>query len=69
MLLQVRLGMPLPNRVMRTNLLKNWSNNLPEYDHEELNLVVRTNVPLLNLQEKEVKDTIMKAINDSVGQT
>lgn len=69
MLLQVRLGMPLPNRVMRTNLLKNWSNNLPEYDHEELNLVVQTNVPLLNLQEKEVKDTIMKAINDSVGQT
>lgn len=48
MLLQVRLGMPLPNRVMRTNLLKNWNNNLPEYDHEELNLVVQTNVPLLS---------------------
>ncbi|XP_036340445.1 uncharacterized protein LOC118749774 [Rhagoletis pomonella] len=35
-----------------------------EYDKNALRQLVRTNVPLLNPQQKEVYDTVMKAIDD-----
>lgn len=38
-----------------------------EYDHQELDLVDQTNVHLLNSQQKEVYDTLMKAIDGGNG--
>lgn len=40
-----------------------------EYDHQELDLVVQTNVTLLNYQQKQVYDTLMKANDDENGKT
>lgn len=36
----------------------------PEYNHHELDLVVLTNVLLLNSRQKEASDILMKAIDD-----
>ena len=38
-----------------------------EYDRYELEQPVQTSVPLLNPQQKEVYDTLMKAIHDGNG--
>ncbi|CAB3248844.1 unnamed protein product [Arctia plantaginis] len=64
--LLIRLGMPAPNREMNDafNPELEWER---EYDQQELDLVVQTNVPLLNTQQKEVYDTLIKAIDDGNG--
>ena len=38
-----------------------------EYDRHELDQSVQTNVPLLNPQQKEVYDTLIKATDDGNG--
>lgn len=38
-----------------------------EYDYQELDLVVQTNVTLLKYPQKEVYDILMKAIDDGNG--
>lgn len=38
-----------------------------EYDQHELDQSVQTNVPLFNHQQKEVYDTLIKAIDDGNG--
>ncbi|GBP92749.1 ATP-dependent DNA helicase pif1 [Eumeta japonica] len=58
-----RLGMQAPNREMNDAFNRELERER-EYDHQELDLVVQTNVPLLNSQQKEVYDTLMKAIDD-----
>ncbi|CAH2218138.1 jg10869 [Pararge aegeria aegeria] len=60
--LLIRLGMPAPYREMLT--FNRELERERECDHQELDLVVQTNVPLLNYQQKEVYDTLMKAIDD-----
>ncbi|KAF2890198.1 hypothetical protein ILUMI_15975 [Ignelater luminosus] len=55
--------MPAPNREMNDAFNRELERER-EYDHQELDLVVQTNVPLLNPQQKEVYDTLMKAIDD-----
>lgn len=64
--LLIRLGMPAPNREMNDAFNRELERER-EYDHQELDLVVQTNVPLLNSQQKEVYDTSMKAIDDGNG--
>ncbi|CAB3247106.1 unnamed protein product [Arctia plantaginis] len=64
--LLIRLGMPAPNREMNDAFNRELERER-EYDHQELDLVVQTNVPLLNSQQKEVYDTLMKAIDDGNG--
>ncbi|CAB3261382.1 unnamed protein product [Arctia plantaginis] len=64
--LLIRLGMPAPNREMNDAFNRELERGR-EYDHQELDLVVQTNVPLLNSQQKEVYDTSMKAIDDGNG--
>ncbi|CAB3244443.1 unnamed protein product [Arctia plantaginis] len=64
--LLIRLGMPVPNREMNDAFNRELEQGR-EYDHQELDLVVQTNVPLLNTQQKEVYDTSMKAIDDGNG--
>ena len=58
--------MKTPNREMNDALNREfeWES---EYDHKELDLIVRMNEPLLNHQQKEVYDTLMKAIDDGNG--
>ncbi|XP_026463605.1 uncharacterized protein LOC113380822 [Ctenocephalides felis] len=64
--LLIRLGMPAPCREMNDTFNRELERER-EYDHQELDLVVQTNVPLLNCQQKEVYDTLMKAIDDENG--
>ncbi|XP_062525690.1 ATP-dependent DNA helicase pif1 [Bombyx mori] len=64
--LLIRLGMPAPYREMNDAFNRELERER-EYDHQELDLVVQTNVPLLNYQQKEVYDTLMKAIDDENG--
>ncbi|XP_072380855.1 ATP-dependent DNA helicase pif1-like [Diabrotica undecimpunctata] len=64
--LLIRLGMPAPNREMNDAFNRELERER-EYDHQELDLVVQRNVPLLNYQQKEVYDTLMKAIADENG--
>ncbi|CAB3230310.1 unnamed protein product [Arctia plantaginis] len=64
--LLIRLGMPAPNREMNDAFNRELERER-EYDQQELDLVVQTNVPLLNSQQKEVYDTLMKAIDDGNG--
>lgn len=37
------------------------------YDHQELNLLIEKKLPLLNPQQKDVYDTLIKAIDDGNG--
>ncbi|CAB3258294.1 unnamed protein product [Arctia plantaginis] len=60
----IRLGMPAPNREMNDAFNRELER---EREYQELDLVVQTNVPLLNSQQKEVYDTLMKAIDDGNG--
>ncbi|CAH2268488.1 jg16918 [Pararge aegeria aegeria] len=60
------LGMPAPYREMNDAFNRELERER-EYDHQELDLVVQTYVPLLNYQQKEVYDTSMKAIDDENG--
>ncbi|CAB3243857.1 unnamed protein product [Arctia plantaginis] len=64
--LLIRLGMPAPNREMSDAFNRELERGR-KYDYQELDLVVQTNVPLLNSQQKEVYDTAMKAIDDGNG--
>ncbi|XP_068628087.1 uncharacterized protein [Battus philenor] len=64
--LLMRLGMPASNREMNDAFNRELERKR-EYDHQELDLVVQRNVPLLNYQQKEVYDTLMKAIADENG--
>ncbi|XP_054091748.1 uncharacterized protein LOC128923513 [Zeugodacus cucurbitae] len=64
--LLIRLGMPAPNREMNDAFNRELERER-EYDHQELDLVVQRNVPLLNYQQKEVYDTLMKVIADENG--
>lgn len=64
--LLVRLGMPAPNREMNDAFNRELERER-EYDHQELALEVQTNVPLLNPRQREVYDTLMKAIDDGNG--
>ncbi|CAB3226684.1 unnamed protein product [Arctia plantaginis] len=64
--LLIRLGIPDPNREMNDAFNRELERGRG-YDHQELDLVVQTNVPLLNSQQKEVYDTLMKAIDDGNG--
>ena len=64
--LLVTLEMPAPNRGMNDAFHRELERE-PEYDRHELDLVVQTNVLLLNPQQKEVCDTLMKAIDDGNG--
>ncbi|XP_026475841.1 uncharacterized protein LOC113381066 [Ctenocephalides felis] len=62
-----RLGMPAPYREMNDAFNQELERKR-EYDHQDLDLIVQTNVPLLNCQQKEVYDTLIKAIdNESCG--
>ncbi|UYV65079.1 hypothetical protein LAZ67_3003054 [Cordylochernes scorpioides] len=51
--LLVRLGMPAPNREMNDTFNSELKRER-EYDHHKLDLVVQTNVPLLNTQQHMV---------------
>jgi ATP-dependent DNA helicase PIF1 len=64
--LLVKLGMPTPDRGMNDAFNRELERER-EYDRNSLNQSVRTNVPLLNPQQKEVYDTLMKAIDDGNG--
>ncbi|CAB3234477.1 unnamed protein product [Arctia plantaginis] len=64
--LLIRLGMPAPNREMNDAFNRELERER-ENDHQELDLVVQKNVPLLNSQQKEVYDTLIKAIDDGNG--
>ncbi|GFY56789.1 ATP-dependent DNA helicase, partial [Trichonephila inaurata madagascariensis] len=61
--LLIRLGMPAPNREMNDAFSRELERER-EYDHQELDLVV---LPLLNSQQKEVYNTLMKVIDDENG--
>ncbi|XP_072395344.1 uncharacterized protein [Diabrotica undecimpunctata] len=58
--------MPAPNREINDAFNRELERER-EYNHQELDLVVQRNVPLLNYQQKEVYDTLMKAIADENG--
>lgn len=64
--LLVRLGMPAPDRGMNDAFNRELERER-EYDRHELDQSVQTNVPLLNSQQKEVYDTLMKVIDDGNG--
>ena len=57
--LLVRLGMPAPNREMNDAFSRELERKR-EYNHQELGLVVQTNLPQMNHSQKEVYDTLMK---------
>lgn len=64
--LLVRLGMPEPDRGMNDAFNPELGRER-EYDRHELNQSVQTNVPLLNAQQREVYETLMKAVDDGNG--
>ncbi|XP_073835848.1 uncharacterized protein, partial [Musca autumnalis] len=64
--LLIRLGMPSPNRGMNEAFERELHRE-HEYDTNTLSQMVRTNVPLLNPQQKEVYVTVMKAIDEGNG--
>lgn len=59
-----KLGMPTPNRAMPFNRELERER---DYDRDAFILMVGTNVPLLTPQQKDVYDTLMKAIDDQAG--
>ncbi|XP_049306716.1 uncharacterized protein LOC125777010 [Bactrocera dorsalis] len=61
--LLARLGMTSPDRGVNDAFERELQRER-EYDTNALSQLVRTNVPLLNPQQKEVYDTVMKAIDD-----
>lgn len=61
-----RVGMPAPNREMNDAFNRELERER-EYDHQELYLVVQTNVLLFHSQQKEVYDTLMRVIDDGNG--
>lgn len=64
--LLVRLGMPSPDRGINDAFERELQRER-EYDTNALSQLVQTNVPLLNPQQKELYDTVMKAIDDGNG--
>ncbi|GBP58755.1 Putative fatty acyl-CoA reductase CG5065 [Eumeta japonica] len=58
--------MPAPNREINDAFNRELEGKR-EYDDQKLDLVIQTNVLLLNPQQKEVYDTLMKAIDDGNG--
>jgi hypothetical protein len=64
--LLAKLGMPAPDRGMRDAFNRELGRGR-EYDRHELDQSVQANVPLLNPQQKEVYDTLMKAIDGNGG--
>lgn len=61
--LLVMLGMPTPDRGINDANERELQRER-ECDKNSLTQLVRTNVPLLNPQQKEMYDTVMKAIDD-----
>ncbi|CAD7003371.1 unnamed protein product [Ceratitis capitata] len=57
--LLIRLGMPAPNREMNDDIFNRELEREREYDHQESDLVVETNVPPLNSQQKEVYHIVL----------
>ncbi|XP_039954205.1 uncharacterized protein LOC120770689 [Bactrocera tryoni] len=61
--LLARLGMTSPDRGVNDAFERELQRER-EYDTNALSQLVRTNIPLLNPQQKELYDTVMKAIDD-----
>ncbi|XP_055604727.1 uncharacterized protein LOC129752961 [Uranotaenia lowii] len=61
-----KLGMPAPNRTMHDAFNREIERE-QAYDQDALAQVVQTNIPLLNHQQKDVYDTLMRAIDDGNG--
>jgi ATP-dependent DNA helicase PIF1 len=64
--LLARLGMPSPDRGMNDAFNRELERER-EYDQHELDQLVQTNVPLLNNKQREVYDTVMKAVDAGNG--
>lgn len=64
--LLVKLEKPRPDRGINDAFNRELERER-EYDRDALNQSVRTNVSLLNPQQKEVYDTLMRAIDDGNG--
>lgn len=60
------LGMPEPNRPMHGAFNREFERER-QYDRDALSQSVRTNLPLLNQQQKTAYDTLMIAVNDGYG--
>jgi len=60
------LGMPAPNRPMHDAFNRELERER-QFDRDALSQSVRTNVPLLNKQQKTTYDTLMKAVKDDNG--
>lgn len=61
-----QLGMTAPNRPMHDAFNQELKRE-KQYDCDALKESVRTNVPLLNRQQKHAYDTLMKVVNDGTG--
>lgn len=61
-----QLGMPAPNRAAH-DLFNLDLQREQQYDCNELQTFVNTNVPKLNRDQKNVYDIIMQAVNDNLG--
>ncbi|XP_055614537.1 uncharacterized protein LOC129760881, partial [Uranotaenia lowii] len=61
-----KLGMPAPNRTMHDAFNREIERERA-YEQDALAQVVQTNIPLLNHQQKDVYDTLMRAIDDGNG--
>ncbi|XKL63188.1 hypothetical protein PGB90_005552 [Kerria lacca] len=58
--------MPAPDRRMNDAFNRELEREC-EYDLHELDQSVQTNVPMFNLQQKEVYDTLMETTDDGNG--
>ena len=59
------LGMPVPNRSMQA--FNRELQREQDYDQDELAERVQRNVPLLNTEQKNVYDLLMKVVDDGTG--
>lgn len=60
------LGMPAPNLSMHDSFNRELQRE-QDYDRDELAERVRTNVSLLNANQKNVYDSLMKIVDDGTG--
>ncbi|XP_017467368.1 PREDICTED: uncharacterized protein LOC108359826 [Rhagoletis zephyria] len=60
------LGMPAPNRSLHDAFNRELQRE-QDYDQDELAERVRTNVTLLNAEQKNVYDSLMKVVDDGTG--
>ncbi|XP_073821521.1 uncharacterized protein [Musca autumnalis] len=60
------LGLPAPNRSIHDTFNSELQRE-KAYDRDELAERVRTNVPLLNPEQKNVYDSLMKVVDDGTG--